>query len=791
MATYRQTLTFYEDGYGDVTVDIILADSYDNIFTSTYYETNIFDFDGVDKKLENAIGQLVTDESTFEVDESTFKMNDDNTIIADSKTQLDIDNEALTLCKTSSTSSLHYIGIFFNTSATPVFDDAIAIGAIDSDYEEEHLLWNGDDYDTARTPLKKYKFKTIPVQEALFDAVSLQDVIDAKEATFKAAAVVNNAGYEVGDYKAVVPYLVSIDAILRHLATQYASLLSSNGFGSFTITFADCVLDGKFHPTRFNYPLANVLKGQFVAHSGSQGFFNAFEDYMDVYGNEGVAIQLVGENPVLNADTFHVPITNLIKVEDLTDYGFRSEVLRDTAEDYLWQNNPRVDDSFTNLLYALATDLGLMLEFVFTSQTNIEIRFLPKSQVEQSQLYIKDAEKANSKKFKLDKREEEKLPKGVSSHLSREGINEIIGNTLDSHTVEPTQKFQDGNNTPRSLVSISAPLWRIDEGISTSENGNAIEIINDDYWQLSKLNAPMIPYNTILYNTNTAEYTNNVPYNSVSFTTNLYMSVSKRSGESNVSSSYYTPVGMYRVKQDGENRDFYSLEDYRRAVNNLEQRAYGRELSLTVPYLMAFSDASNGAGADILNLTIGRKIVLDSEEFVVTGFKVSIKDWKVDIKLENTGRFNYENSSDTSDVAGKTSTSQSGDSSGEDAEVFTYTASGTITKGQLVSLKTATTVEASDCANTHYNRVVGVALRDALDTEGVSVQTSGKVDISDLSLGGSVNDAVFLRDASATVNLSLTQLTDKTGSEDYYLEVGRIVGSDVMKIDFKEGFILP
>jgi len=802
MATYRQTITRYEDGYGDVTVDIVLANSYDNIFTDEYYTIDIIDFKDIDKQNENAIGQLSTDKASFEINEATFKMNDNSTIVADGKTQLEIDIEALDYCLNSVKPNYKYIGVFVNTSETPDFEDAIFIGGVEFDYEEEHLFWNGDDYDDERNPLKSYKFSATPIQEALFDAVSLQSAIDLKSVELKVAANSLPAGYEDGDFSTKIPFLITFDKLIKTITTGYEQALSNHGFGNFNISYSDCTLDGKFHPTRFNKPLADSVIGFIVSYSGYDGLFDAdadgYENYMDVYGDDGRTVKLTGGSDVPALDGIYVSLTNIFPVEELDDKDYREEVLKETASKFLWQDNSRVNDSFTNLLYSIATDLGLALTFDFVTQSDIVVNFIPKSEVESTQLYIKNAEKATSKRFTIQERDENKLPKGITSHLSLEGENEIIDNeATPTHTTTPSKRFSEEGSTNKSLMGITAPLWRTTTKVYNSVNEhNQYPLKSNKFVQqtvpsvsIDAINGLCIPYNIIHYDSSESYYSNGVPWNSVSFSSSLYIYAPKRVGEQKAPTNYVTPVGMYKIKKNGTNLDFTTLEDYRKTVNALDVADYGRELSLTVPYLMAFSNASNGSGADIKNLTIGRKVVMDSVEFLVTGYKIDFDKWKVDIKLEKAGRFDYENSSDTSDFSGKLSNIQSTESTAEGGGAYKYTASGIIKSGQLVSLKTSNTVEVSVCSNTHYDRVIGIALNDAADTEGVSVQTSGKVEIS--SLGGSINDAVFLRDVSSTVNLSRTQLTDKDGTEDYYLEVGKVVGTDVMKIDFKEGFVLP
>lgn len=795
-------MTRYEDGYGDVTIDIILANTYDNIFTDEYYSINIIDFKDIDKQNENAIGQLSTDEASFEINEATFKMNDNSTIVADGKTQLEIDNEALDYCLNSIKPNYKYIGVFVNTSDLPDFEDAIFIGGVEFNFEEEHLLWSGDDYDDVRNPLKSYKFKATPIQEALFDAVSLQSAIDLKAVELKAVTTSFPAGYEDGDFSTKIPFLIKFDTLLKTITDGYEQALSNNGFGNFNITYSDCTLDGKFHPTRFNKPLKDSVIGFVVSYSGYDGLFDAdgdgYEDYMTVYGDDGRTIKLIGGSDVPALEAFYVSLTNIFPVSELDDKDYREEVLRETAAGYLWQDNSRVEDSFTNLLYSLATDFGLALEFDFITQSDIVVKFIPKSEVESTQLYIKNAEKATSKRFAIEKREEERLPKGITSHLSLEGENEIIDNEAKpTHTTTPSKRFGEEQFNLKSLVGITAPLWRTTSKVYNSVNEQNQYPLNSNRFvqqtdpdvSIDAINGLCIPYNIVHYDSSNTYYSNAVPWNSVSFSSSVYMYVPKRVGEEKAPTNYVTPAGMYKIKKNGTDFDFTSLESYRKTVNALDVADYGRELSLTVPYLMAFSDSSNGAGADIKNLTIGRKVILDSVEFLVTGFKIDFDKWKVDIKLERAGRFDYENSSDTSDYSGKLSNIQSTESTSEGGGAFKYTASGTIKAGQLVSLVTDSTVEASVCSNTHYDRIIGIALNDALNTEGVSVQTSGNVEIS--SLGGSVNDAVFLRDVSSTVNVSRTQLTAKTGSEDYYIQVGKVVGTDVMKIEIKEGFVLP
>lgn len=787
MATYRQDITYYEDGYGDVTINIIVADSYDNIFAASSKPTDVIEFSDIDFKNEAAIGQLSTDQANFEIDESTFSYDDDVVIDA-TDTQQDIDNEVLTLCKNSTKTSPSYIGVFLNTASTADIDDKLFIGAIDYDYEQEDLGWSGTEFSTTASPVAKYKFTTTPAQEALFDAISLQSVIDGVESTLITNAIDGAGFYSDGDYATKVPGMINLNVLLHNIANSYEAELSSAGYGTFNISFSECELDGQWLPTRWKLAKPSQLYGQIVDWVEVTDTVAKDQDqYAEYNYSDATKIKLVGtsSSSLDGYSAFHVNINNVIKAESL-GVSYRNEVYPDTAEDsFLWQNNPRVDDSFTNLLYALATDFGLKLELTFTNQTDIQINFKPNSELDTTQLYIKDVEKSSSKRFGLEEREADKRVIGVTSYLSLEADNNPIPNkALPQHTAEPTPDFNNKKSGQNSLVGIGPILWRTNDTIRYNNSDNGI--IQKSGADIYSMKGMTIPYNTIL--TNSGSEVNYVQYNSTSLTTQLFMYVDKLAGESYAPASYYTPVFIYTVEQDGNTRAFSRLEIYRDTVNNYDIREYGKELSLTVPFLMAFSTSSSGTSPSIKNLGLNKKIVYDTVEYVITGYKINLQDKKVELSLENTGRFDYSNVISITDGNKKNSSVQSTDEEDEETVTFTYTADGAISQGEFVSLKTASTVERSQASNTHYNRLLGVALNDAADTEGVSVQVSGKVSISWLT--GSVNDAVYIRDISSTENLSTTSLTGVSGSEDLLAQVGTITDTNEMRINIKEHFVL-
>ena len=792
MPTYRQTISYYEDGYGIVKKDYIVSDTYDGLFTDDYLSVDILTVSKVKMQREKSLGQLAQNEADFSIDESTFNSDDEVEIIP-GKTQRQIDKDLLNLCIQSEKGSHAYVGIFINASASPVFSEAIFLGVVNPKEEWDDRKWNGTEFGTLPSPVRKYDFNCEPQQEATFEEESLSEAIDST--TLQLDVFDGEGHYKTENYESRVGNLLNLNTALHKIKDSYANLLNLNGHGAWTFTFTTAEVDGEFTPVRWTNQLAEDIIGHFVRGELQENgvFQKKITQAWGMYSDDPRQMYLVHSNPSYTGDdVFFINAANIIKQPNTTDD--RQEYDEEIAENHLWQNIEKVDDSFTNLLYAIATELGMYVKFNFVNQREIEIQFQSKNSISQGQkVWIRDVEKASGERYQVEKREESRKSRGLNGYLMAEGYDEV-DNSLNPHFAKESEKKKERSEGFVNLLGIGATLWTINNDKLKAWGGVNRIIAVDQQYNSSELLAPAIPMNTFLsdsagnkLDTYAGLLGNAVPYNSQSLCKNLFMKVNKRIDEDYSPNTYYTHIGLFGVKRDGIERQYTELRDYTNSFNEEDLVKYGNKYKLTIPYLMSASTSSNGSNPSIFNLKVDNLIDIGALEYVIDTVEIDLEKHSVDLELSTTGRFS------TSSIVftGKTknnSVQSSEDSGSSGAVIENHVMNTSIKAGEFVSRVTSTNYERALPTSDHYGRIIGVAINDAEIGETVSVQTSGVVNISWLS--GSVNDAVYLRNVSAVQNLSTSPLTEKNNEEDLYAEVGRIVNTNKMEINIKEHFVL-
>lgn len=807
MATYRQDDTTYEDGYGELAITYMISDTWDGLFTSTSYAVKIIEPTKLKFKREQKIGQLALDEFKFKINETLFSY-DDSTIIDSPKTQLDIERDLLSLCLASDVGSLTYIGVFINASATPTIGESIYVGAVNSKISFDDQFWHDDEYGVAPTPLREYDFESLPSEEAVFNHYSLQDIVDGIDSTWENTFVFNGRGfYKEGSVETRIPRLVHVHELFNKLVSVYEGLLLAGGFGTWNFSFANSKMDGKYSPVRWRRAFESNLFGPIV---GGELLINSsltrtvdIWNQIKIYDDEARELYISAQYiPDSSYGGPYVPYS-VVKPNVNTGTDDRNEYNLTAAEDYLWQNIDRTENTFTGLLYSIATDLGLSLKFTFTAKRNVTISFVSKSaKASNSKIYLRDVSKASGEINELGKRDDNRKLRGSISYLIAEPnennykFSEVI-NQLDPHVASDGYPlFEKGvrDSGLKNTISIGATVW----GTYGDLKWRPLEIntilAKGDANTGCVLKVVQIPYNMYLSDSSGNKIVlnkvigNSVPYNSVSFSNQLYMKVDKRVGETNCPDTYYTQIGRLEIKEEGTDKYYYSLADYVNRTNTKDQEKYSTKYKLDIPYLMCASNSSDGSSPSIFNLGIDKIIEIDGLDYIIDEYEIDLQKLNVKLQISAIGRFEYGTATGRDDdgVVGFTIPSEVDDSP-EIISDLTLRNSG-IKEGEFVSRVSETEVERTAPLEAHYGRLLGVARHDADQDDPLTVQTSGDVEISWLS--GSVNDAVFVKKVSATQNLSTTPITTKTVDEDLYAEVGRIVGTNKMRIGIKEHFVI-
>lgn len=812
MATYRQDETTYEDGYGELKISYVFSDDWDGLFSPTYYSINVIKPDKVKYKQEQKIGQLASNDFKFTISEAEFSY-DDNTIIDAPKTQLDIEQEFLSLCTSSVKNNLFYVGIFVNAGTTPSISESIYIGAIDSKLSFDDLHWADDEFGVSPTPLRSFSFECTPGEEAVIDEISLQAIIDNISASFESTYVFNaNGFYKESIFETRIPKLVHFNELLKELARSLIELWDTAGYGTWTITYQTSKIDGKVTPIRWGLPLGDKVYGPIVNGSlfyPSTGFYNGNgEPTWTLYDDEVQDLYIVSTSAVTDEPHKFAYIPYCVIKPNANATHDRLEYNETAAKELLWQKNERVKDSFTNLLYSIATDLGMFLEIKLTGPKAISISFLSKSQIaSNSKIYIKDVSKASGEIAETEKRDDSRRLQGSVSYM----IAEPYYDKKIFTTTEPSSQVLINLNpmTPKdgyplntkglrdtgvkNLLSIGILFWTIDDPVPYNSSDNSMiakagsGITSDTKMYMR------FPYNLYLTDTSGDKEINGhfigdaACYNSASFSNQMYLRVDKRVGETKAPTEYWTPIGRLDVKRGSEDNYYYSLADFVNQINQADLEQYSTKYKLDVPYLMCASTSSLGTAPSIMNLAIGKIITIDGLDYILDSYEIDLSKMSVSLELTGSGRYNFGTAALLTES--KEYGIQVGETESTDATTLTglTLVTANVSQGELVSLVSADSVEPTEPLEAHYGRILGVATHDAVVGETVNVQISGKIVISWLT--GSVNDAVFARVVSATENMSTTPLTVKTVSEDYYIEVGKLVDTNTLQINIKEGFI--
>jgi hypothetical protein len=825
MPTYRYDDTRIEDGYGSLTISFLFSDTWDGLFTSDSLSVNTVKVDKLKFKKEDKIGQLAIDDFKFSINEAGFS-KDDSTIITGAKTQFDIDTDLLNLCLNSAIGSLCYVGIFVETGATPDIDDALYTGTVNNEHSGEDIKWNGSEWSSSPSPLRNYKFECTPGAESVLDVITATAVIDNIDSTWESTYVFNAPGfYKDTDgtttFESRIPNIVNFRLLLNELARSYVELLDDAGHGTWTLTFGLSKLAAKVSPVRWGGPKDDLVFGPLVRgvliKSGSTP--TQVVNPTMIYDDEAIELNIASTSHVTDFDyNFPYISYSVIKPSENTDDIDRNEVNQESAQNFLWKNNSRVKDSFTSLLYSLATELKLIPKFEFTGQKDIKITFVSaKDLYTEDEIYIKDVTKASLEQKVSEKRDDAKKLNGLISYLIAEPTEEVdyegnptfgiadVLNKLNPHFTE--QGIPLRNKPPirgegvQNLLTIGAAQWEINEPMTVNDGTNSI-LIKDLSYSDALLRFCAIPYNlhlsddsgnkqmnfVTLYTAGSQYYGNAVPYNSVSASNQLYLKVDKRVGETNCPDTYYTQIGRLEIERDGEDKYYYSLADYVNGINHDDLINYSTKYKLTIPYLMGISTSPSGTSPSILNLGIGKRVQIDGLYYNVDSYEVDFDKRVLQIELVASGRYNYGEAAGKEDSKLGEVQGAEDESTGTEVEKGLTLRNSGIKAGELVSLLSATEVERSEPKEAHYGRLYGFALHDADEDGTLNVQRSGKLVISWLS--GSVNDRVYLRKVSAVQNLSTTPLASKTVDEDLFAQVGKLVDTNTIEINIGEHFIL-
>jgi hypothetical protein len=747
MASYKQTNSWREDGYGEVTILFVVSETYAGLFMSSITEANIFELEDVKRKINRGSGGSLETELNLSIDEAKVKTTSDIAALNFVKAAID-------------PAIKRFAAIFINTGSAGSPNNSLFTGLLQPEFEGEDHVWSGSDYDTVITPISRWSVQSKPYSEVAFEAVPMSDLIDEISDTWIATNVYDRNGYfqniDGGKTTQVkIEQLVSLDKVLRELADQMETKLNTGGFGSINLVFDESPLPGRWFPARWFTSLESEYLYARYIESGETEWISSYYNVFKCFSDDGIALKL---NPDGSSSTDEQAFVSwgLFKLLD-------DEPNKDSAKEYMATRY----ESFFEFLEALALNFGCYLDTYWEDTSTLHIAFKRRQDFITTQIYLKTAAPTPKRKISPEIEEVIKVI-GYSNYYSMEGPRTY--------------------GTSKTRLDDELTVSRIKDHHFVDDPGKAAKL----FLTISPTSfLPPFSGRHRLRAQSHVKYINGVKetlpdYENFGLSTAIYIYVDAYPDfNSYQPTRYFTPVGMFALSHEGTDSQTSKLADYINYLNGVDDAASQIEYNIDVPYYYGFSENSDGSSPDWRVLDVGKKIVLDGVDYSIVEASWKMNEPLVSLVLQGIQRFDFDEPS-----AGLSLFSPKSEGlteilppEGLDDIYIYHTAAEAITAGNVVSLKTDGTVELSRANNLHYGRFLGVAMFDADAGETVTIKTYGTYYNADYSF---TPGQIYIRNmAGSDFNLSQTILQWKGTSEDMVVKVANAIDANSITFDFR------
>ncbi|RTL16054.1 MAG: hypothetical protein EKK55_24880 [Rhodocyclaceae bacterium] len=753
---YKTTRTYYEDGFGTVTDVLVVGDTKEAVSDlAAAIETDVFFFEETAEDLDTKAGVFSPAELRFSL------------LGAAILTASDLSAYEFVLAARNS-GTKRFCARFINPASPVVLADYAFFGVVTPKMSAKDLRWEGAEYATAIAPLREWSCTATTYDAAELLNKDLPTLIEAIEAdtAWLAANVLDRLGYfrrlagtpdfdPAGHREVRFASLVDLGALLQRLLNAAAV-----GTG-ITITLLESPTDLFAWPAIFQpfQPLPSGPKLRYclnVAHT-------AWPIPHGVWSGAGRLLRIGG------ASTGAMFVSwGLLKPES-------------ESTDFSWLKYKTLSE----LIYALAWNFALYPVFEFTSPTAANMSFRRRSDVESTEVFLRDALDANIDLAPVAPEKNEPIV-GNAMFLCREGEHGYFFDGGLGQDFEPA-KVQEGDQLPLT-VSVTWCMLKdrgSDAGYHFDETGFSA----------------LIPHNAVWYDSPTARAYLADPangsdhwqeYNREGCHTAIYLKAtgpSDATGEVGVEGlDTWRPVAAIAVQYGGGYpftgvKTYRGLADYVNDVLKRDEIEYEQQYEITVGGLCSFR-ATVGGASDWRNLKLGRYFTLDGLRYVA----VSITRGRTETKLtlHRASRFN-----EFQDPSGATiDDDPPADVRGSNLPVQSqvrrslfmqqYDVGEEIPQFAAVVLIEGLAYKARPIA-AHYGLFQGIAMTASNLTSGVrsiTVQKNGRINIGTTIALSAENDRVFLSNGS--VNISRTAPPATSGT--YVFEVGLMESSSVLFI---------
>lgn len=762
--SYKQTFRLEsEEGYGTTTKVFVIADSYDLLFNLNCPEVNIFKIDDTNIEAKGKVGGTIESELAFNMFESQAEQY--------------ADYECIDFVKQGRIfSNIRLAAYFVNPSDPPQPEELEFFGLIIPEFECEDITWSSEEWGTNQQPVRTWKIKANPYSSSVVDIVSLKDLIEGTTVqyglneTWEAANVADRPGYYYYGNKSIrVDKLVSLNKVLRQLANNLQAEIYNKNLGNINIKFDRVVLDGRWYPMRWGHKVVGDKYPRYL----DSGIIPGMTFIPD--SNDFATLCIDPDGTPTDFETIWISY-RLFKAK-------HNEPNSSEAKQFRIPENIK---TFTEFIQKIAENFSCFVQFYWTSSTELRVKFIPRSQFNQTKCYIKGAVKSTSK-MTAELMNKNELYDSYSTYLiPREGVASYRKDTKNDPVKydrgEEPKYWEDPSygSSNRLLFTISPSIAIITKAEDSGVTFDGIITYNE--WN-SLDRFAIMPHNHVFYLNEKREDLNVAYKHSIGLHTAIYLYRPRWNGHPNAAHEpeyYYTPAVAVSIGS----QIFWKLKDYLNGIIDLEDQYYSTELNIDVPFWSGFSLNSDGSNPHWDNIRIGHTIDYDQNEFTVIGIKREADSPMTSLKLHAKQRFAADGGILTTFVEPSTAITFSANI----GEIDIYTAGEEVSLYDVVSLMDDGLIYKSNVTTEHYKRLLGFALNSAFAGESVRVQTKGFIANSYWDYQN-VGGWIYLKAPSGELsNWSESPITPYLNRR-LYARVAQIVGKDKILINFQEQFI--
>lgn len=766
MITYRQEIKWIEDGFGEITALLLVSDEFEGLFVSseTSILANIFSNDpDVSKKATSKVGGKIENEITLEINQARVHST--------------TEKNALDFCLAARGSSVkRFCALYLNTTDTPLATDALFTGMLQTEFESDDSKWSGSQYSSTINPISKWKFKAKPYSTVAFDNITAIDLIEGntetaipglwkdetgiEDLTWETANVSRKQGYfHSGSRDVYVDKLVNLNVVLRKLADNLCIALENAGYGTITISFNRCTLDGKYHPTRWNHahylnpntgtdilgskPRFVWREGTYFPIGGSKVYYPPYNIYSDDY------VRLVID-PDGTPTEYESPWVSyrLFKALDM-------ELQADTAKDFRWTKYKNFDDIITKIAIAF----GIYVTTEWTSSSNLNITYISRQSFKGDTIYLKTATKSTTK-YSPELLTDRTIYTGRGNYYTIDGLDEF--EMVNNDTYKMSSKINSSGNKIEDLILTISPTLMAMPDDAVDDSFRNSWIFPDFH------NVTAIPCHHLMYNGGLPLNATSKSYaHSFSVHTAIYLKVDKyiaHPDAADEADTYWTPAAALTVNQSYpivQDVQYNRLSDYLNRLSSTELDIIKIEKNIDNPSFCGYSLTPDNTTMSWKNLKIGSEIILDGISHVVNQIKWSFKGKLTSLGLIQSVRYGLLPTT-TFLIATPESDTQRATVIPIEDKYSIMIATGEINEYCVLSLCDDGTVQQSYPNDLHIDRIHGIAMNHANDGEEIIVKTAGIINLSESFTTTFTGKYLYLRDPSLLeVNYSTVWWADR------------------------------